>query len=68
MAASMFDAVVRHAITPQRLPRMQTNGGIRNWHGAIYNLPVSCSTHEKIAIQQDSGMCIFLDIGCGGRI
>ena len=63
MAASMFDAVVQHAIAPQRLLRMRTNGGIQNGHGVIYNLPVSCSTHEKTAIQQDSGVCIFLGIG-----
>ena len=64
----MFDAVVHHAITLQRLPRMRMYSSIRNGHGTIYNLPVSYSTHEKTTIQLDSGVCIFLGIGCGGRI
>ena len=68
MAASMFDAVVHHAITPQRLPRMPTYSGVRNGHETIYNLPVSYLTHKKTAIQQDSGVCMFLGIGRGGRI
>ena len=67
MAASMFDAVVHHATTLQRLPRMLTHSSTRKGHGTTYNLPVSYSTHEKTAIQQGSGVCIFLGIGCGGR-
>ena len=55
----MFDAVVHHAITLQRLPRMRMYSSIRNGHGTIYNLPVSYSTHEKTVIQQDNGVCIF---------
>ena len=65
----MYDAVVQYKIAPQQLPRMRTNGCIRNGgRGAIYNLPVSFSTHGKTAIQQVSGVCIFLGIGCGGGI
>ena len=67
MAASMFDDVFHHVITPQRLPRMRTQSGFRNGQGTIENLPVSYSTHEKTSIQQDGGVCIFLGIGCGGR-
>ena len=54
----MFDSIVQHATTAQRLPRMRTNGGIRNGHGAIYNLPVSFSKHEKPGIQQDK--CVYI--------
>ena len=66
MVASMFDAVVQHAITPQGLPRMRTNGGFRNGYGTIHHLPVICSTHETTAMEQDSGVCIFSKY-CGGQ-
>ena len=64
----MFDAIVRRAITPQRLHPMRTHSSIRNGHGTIYYLPISYSTHKKTAIQMDSGVRVFRVVGCGGRI
>ena len=53
-----FDSVVQHAIAPRRLLRIRTNGGIQNGHGAIYNLPVSCSTHKKPPSNRIA-VCVF---------
>ena len=64
----MFDAVVQHTIATELLFRMRTNDSIRNEHEAMYNLHVSCSSHEKTFIQRDSGVCIFLEIGCRSRV